>query len=683
MEEENQEDKDFGSPVLRSFVIVTVLMGLLALLGIRSSRPRGHSLSPAPVRAQLTGASAPSVAATVDLHGFPASAAIAGAGPDGQWRQPRSIAADLADVADRVEVVALGKKGEWALMCPRPHAHYFGPARCWLHLRRCAKSFNVYTYPTRPDIAPGTPAFVNATHAAAREWGWQASSAADACIFIPGIEVTLKGDWSTQGYGQLFQGFAEVDGKKFYQPMELMWHLFDHGQPPFKTWLGEGSTVPAVLNQSKHPPFQVEFNYPHFNNGKLMENDWWGLNHVVFQFNDLNHAAMATKGFGYPIRGMSLAKSASDTISFHRFFDVPINLPRITRVDGAQLAASRAVPASNRSNLLFFAGAGYGPMSPRWQLRELRKHGEDVKIVLYCLGLTRTVVTGVRGRHVSTRRRGCVRSGRGRKPVCAGKSPFDRECLIETNQAKGMGLMPGFQQMEALGGNARRAPDRNLNVQEVKTFVGHLASSTFCVVSRGFGYHSFRLTESLQAGCIPLFFQPGPASLDAVKLKARMPTAPHWYEDGEPFGSANDSKGIQVVAQQVYPFNDTLNWAEFTVTANEDDLFNEEGRKAIVDKLRKLKAEQPDRVNRMQRLAQLAHDEVLGDASTMTREVLRTWHWRTELFAAALDHCTGVDTKRLPPDAAAAVKPLCDELSKRCDLAKGGVCDPSSTKPPM
>eukprot|EP01065_Artemidia_motanka_P018418 TRINITY_DN21733_c0_g1_i1.p1 TRINITY_DN21733_c0_g1~~TRINITY_DN21733_c0_g1_i1.p1 ORF type:complete len:593 (+),score=154.55 TRINITY_DN21733_c0_g1_i1:55-1779(+) len=473
--------------------------------------------------------------------------------------------------------VALVKEGpDWGLFCYRRPTFimYGSPSlpRCYAHRRKCARpgGFKVFGYPLS-ELSPGPGTFLPGLHRALRDpdpasplAGMLTDAPSEACVFLVGVDTFLFGHYA----GQLSwaQSPQQVGNRTVHGGDQMLEWLHPHGSPPFRSWLSGG-------------PSNFTWEAP---GGRPL----WGLNHFSFAYSDWG---IDSESF-YKNRGMLPVRSSSTSDAYQRLVDLSIPLPKISRPAPAVIQASREQQSSSRPLLIFFSGASYSFASARYQLRLLRELGDDIKVFIYCYEKYKK-----------------KRSGR----VKRGKDFYKWEamrlkCLPETNRAVEAGFMPDFQK----AGGTRRAPTTNSG-KSAEEYQRMMRSATFCIIVRGWGIHSYRLTEALQLGCIPVVLQPGPLT----------PTR------------GDETYIPRVPVGLVMPMNDTVDWSRVAVFGTEDEVFTEEGRRGLVERLRKLKSEK-DRVDGMQRLGFNAHDAALGgdgiNASmrTMLTEVLQTWRWR-------------------------------------------------------
>eukprot|EP01060_Flectonema_neradi_P023167 TRINITY_DN31394_c0_g1_i1.p1 TRINITY_DN31394_c0_g1~~TRINITY_DN31394_c0_g1_i1.p1 ORF type:complete len:546 (+),score=61.23 TRINITY_DN31394_c0_g1_i1:62-1699(+) len=478
------------------------------------------------------------------------------------FRMPSSIDADSDELLSFVELVESGGEGDdkWGLFCTKnatTRGSQLSLPRCYVHKRKCAFNFKVFAYHF---IQNGSTDLFSMIHNSLLQLGATETSVNDACLFFMGLDTLL---------------FGNHPGPFGYPWYYLVNDHATYAEPPFRAWLSGGDEI----------------------NETVKGRSTWGLNHVSFSLCDYG----VDEEKYYLNQGMLPIRSSSTSEAYQKYIDLQVPLPKIVQ---SANSSGQVMPSSERPNLMFFSGATYAIASPRYKIRLLRDLAvaNDTRIWIYCYDKTRRHKSGI------TRR-----NRRARRPA---KKYFKlkKECKSETARSVDGGFMPLFKKK----GHSLRAPTLYKG-GAADLYVSEMKAATFCPIIRGWGFHSYRLTEALWLGCIPLILEPGELT-------------PHLGDE------TYLSKGV---VSSVLPFNETIDWSKIAVFASEDELSTEEGRVQLVNRLRKMKAD-ADYINLLQIRGAAAHDQLLGGDSrnasmmTMMKTVLSSWAYRAKVFESAM-----------------------------------------------
>ena len=444
-----------------------------------------------------------------------------------------NIEEDTKELLSLLDLVETGGEGEnrWGLFCTKnatTRGSSISAPRCYVHKKKCATNFKVFSY---LHIQNGSTDLFGMIHDRLKEMSSTETDVNDACLFFMGVDTLLFGNHAG--------------------PFGYPWHylLTDHAiyaSPPFQAWLPGGD----IINET------------------VKGRSTWGLNHVSLSLCDYG----IDEEKYYPNYGMLPIRSSTTSEAYQKFVDLQVPLPKIVQ---SANSSGQIEKSSERENLLFFSGATYTIVSPRYKIRYLREMASDIHVWVYCYDKTR--------RHKS----GLTRHNRRARRPAKKYFKLKKECKSETMRAAQDGFLPTFKKK----GHSLRAPTLYKG-ESADLYVSEMKSATFCPIIRGWGFHSYRLTEALWLGCIPVIVEPGtltPLSGDDTYL----------------------SKGI---VTSVPPFNETIDWSKIAVFASEDELATQDGRIQLVARLRKLKSDARF-VNLMQIRGAAAHDRFLGGDS--------------------------------------------------------------------
>eukprot|EP01062_Namystynia_karyoxenos_P079440 TRINITY_DN8378_c2_g1_i1.p1 TRINITY_DN8378_c2_g1~~TRINITY_DN8378_c2_g1_i1.p1 ORF type:complete len:653 (+),score=157.79 TRINITY_DN8378_c2_g1_i1:94-1959(+) len=277
--------------------------------------------------------------------------------PAEPWRRQRDLAADVREVAQHVEVVAVGPGRQWAVLCSRRTGGPGIARRCVVHQRKCAERFRVFVY--NVSSAPPGPGYgLLMMHAALRKGRLRnlvTASPSEACGFVLGVDAMLRGcrPWQVTDKELLHRHHAS-------------------------------SAPPAAWLDPPPPPGLLETVVNRSGRASL-----WGLNHFAFQLDD-QPTEMPTWSHwcaSYPLEGMVPVRGESDSHHFLPWIDVPVGAQRQSGAPDSVRDQLRGNPASRRPLLLFFAGRGLGKEHSRWLLLSaLKDQSKDVGVFLFCGG---------------------------------------------------------------------------------------------------------------------------------------------------------------------------------------------------------------------------------------------------------------------------------------------------------
>ncbi|KAJ9439741.1 hypothetical protein DIPPA_70090 [Diplonema papillatum] len=486
------------------------------------------------------------------------------------FHRKQTLTHDLADLQKVLHLVARGGRQttEWGLFCGKDSASReksFGSnnkpnrPRCYVHKRRCAApgSFKIFVYPSLQEYK-GVRAgqFFEAVHKS-----MQPGSRNHNYVTDNPSEACLF----LLGVDTLMFGNARglLPGN-WDEGNSLLANYSPHGSPPFSSWLDTGSNIGQFTSSSRG------------------SRSTWGLNHLGLGFSDWH----IDDEHSYSNQGMLAVRSSTTADTFQPGVDVNIALPKVVGT-----AAVNYTAADKREHMMFFSGSVYDFHSPRYQLRFLRDLSPTLRIWLYCYDKTKK-----------------VRSSRKWEKMKA-------RCAPETSRSVRDGFMPGFKKR---GGEMM--PPAVFTGISADVYTEEMRKATFCAIIRGWGFHSYRLTEALYFGCIPVIFEPGPES-----PRRRDET----YLADSPVRS-------------VLPFVELIDWSKIAVFASEDDLYTAEGRTKLVSELQRMK-HQSALILQMQVLGKQAHDEILGadnlndSMAVMMSSVAKTFEYRATLLDHLLD----------------------------------------------
>eukprot|EP01064_Diplonema_japonicum_P005139 TRINITY_DN13444_c0_g1_i1.p1 TRINITY_DN13444_c0_g1~~TRINITY_DN13444_c0_g1_i1.p1 ORF type:complete len:519 (+),score=65.78 TRINITY_DN13444_c0_g1_i1:41-1597(+) len=465
----------------------------------------------------------------------------------------RSFETDVQEARQLLKVTASGGSGSerWALLCSSDASRRYGnpqPSlpRCYLHKKKCASDFKVFSYGMQKEVPSGQPgAFFKAVHQSLRTSNadYVTHNASQACAFFLSVDTFMFGNTRGMMPGSVNEGNA------------LLAQHHPYAAAPFSKWVLGGLSMNATQR------------------GRAM----WGLNHFALGFSDWG----IDEERSYTNQGMLATRSSTISSTYQRWIDLTIPLPKVV-----SNLNSHIVPASRRGNLLFFSGSSYCFQSSRYQLRLLRDHGSDIRVWVYCYDKTK------------------------KKKSALKWVKMKQKCKYETDRAVVDGFMPSFKKR----GQAMIPPEQ-FKDPTADVYTKEMGNATFCPIIRGWGFHSYRLTEALYFGCVPIIFDPG-----VLSSKHGDET----YLESERVSS-------------VPPMNDTVAWESVAVFASEDVLYSEADRKEFIAKLRTLKAN-ATAINKMQQLGKMVHDNMLGGGnvlqsmSTMTRQIIKTFEYRAKVF---------------------------------------------------
>ena len=561
-----------------------------------------------------------------------APAALAASEP--LYLMPRKFEEDVADL--RRSVTAVERGPGYTLFCHRnataiPIAFnnvQVSPPRCYLHRHACGRpgAFKVYAYPFmnvgpkarvlrdprgEKKLKPLAGIFYRHLYAAFKKnlaEEYETAKADEACVFLLGVDTLMFGNnpGVFSNPGDHTEGDALLDA------------ACPHARPPFKTWLGgrgldgqayarwAAAAVAAPATAAPPPaaaPAEEAGATAAPAPAAVRPRELWGLNHLSLGFFDW--AIDAEKCFSS--RGTLTVRSATNDVTYQKWVDLTVPLPKV--VANKQ---RRTVPAADRPGLVFFSGSVYDFKSSRYALRQLRRHGTDaeMRVWLYCYDKTKGTI-----------RKGMLKKGKKRlQPGFWDR--FKVKCASETDRADADGFFPFFKKKKnplERSGNLWMPPEvftgRTADLYSVE-----MEGSTFCLVLRGWGLHSYRLTEALFFGCIPVIFQPGPMA----PLRDDFTYIP------------------KVVVQQVYPFAEKVDWDRVAITASEDVLYNQTALAGLVERMRAVK-QNATLVSEMQQQGMLLHDRLLGGPDVpssmhvMLSAVLGELRYRARLMSALVD----------------------------------------------
>eukprot|EP01059_Diplonema_ambulator_P031906 TRINITY_DN6011_c1_g4_i1.p2 TRINITY_DN6011_c1_g4~~TRINITY_DN6011_c1_g4_i1.p2 ORF type:complete len:527 (+),score=146.37 TRINITY_DN6011_c1_g4_i1:1043-2623(+) len=465
----------------------------------------------------------------------------------------RSLEEDVADARQRLRVRASGGEGDdqWALICH----------------------------------STSTPRYGNALPSLPRCYLHKKKCAADFKVYVYKEETEVPSGQSGKFFKAVHASFLSVNKEYvtadplhaclFFLGIDTV--MFGNARGMLPSSFEEGNKLLADHHPHAAPPFSSWV--PGGVNVSLGadERPLWGTNHVALGFSDW----CIDEERSFTNQGMLPVRSSTVDITYQPWIDLNIPLPKVVANQETAI-----VPSSERGNLLFFSGSSYCFQSSRYQLRLLRDLGSDVRVWVYCYDKTK------------------------KKRSAAKWVKMKQRCKFETDRAVADGFMPGFKKR----GGAMIPPEQ-YNDTTADVYTQEMGNATFCPIVRGWGFHSYRLTEALYFGCIPVIFDPGPMSSKR----------------------GDETYLIPGVAKSVPPMNETIMWESVALFASEDLLYTEEARREFIDKLRALKSNST-LINDMQRRGKLVHDTILGGAdvtqsmAVMTKQIIETYKYRAKVF---------------------------------------------------
>ena len=544
--------------------------------------------------------------------------------------RPRDVDGDLQDLLSVMTLVQQG--ANWGLFCTKESTVLTSvqgslPSypRCYLHKKRCGQHLT-----TKGVVPQELRSFGILKRIAEQE---EVSSTAEAAAMAkelggfkyylyPLLEVSEEGGQPTMP-GKFFKGIYAAFDQKMHgvrtdtvRDACVMMHgidmlLFGNAKGMFENVI-DGPAF--VEKHSTHVRAYESLDFLNSTNTVASEETYmnklntkrplWGINHLSFGFCDWN---IDQEG-AYENRAMLPVRTTTSNVTYQRWIDMQVPPPKVVETEGRRL-----VKASKRPSLMFFSGSVYDFKSPRYVMRLFRDLGseEEIRVWLYCYDKTKKGISRF------------LRSRSARKKM-GYWDKFSFTCYPESSRSDRDGFFPQFKKRSKDRKNIGRPPEVFASLT-AQVYVLETEGATFCPIVRGWALHTYRLTEALYYGCIPVIFTPGP--------KVRT------------YGDA--TYGPRMPVHLVFPFTEAIDWSKCTITLDEDLLYTDEGRTWVRDYLRELKAN-TTAVDEMQLQGVLAHDLILGGSnlnksmSIMTRNVVKEWAYRSRLFGIALD------TMRLP-----------------------------------